>query len=144
MTRNASRMMRTSCGVLVTDGARLLLGHATRSPRWDIPKGVAEPDEPFAVAASRELAEETGLVAAPAALAGLGDHAYLPGKRLALFLWRPDPMPDPKTLVCRSTFALGGRLVPEFDRFGLFAWPAALEQVGKNLARVLAGILPQL
>ncbi len=44
---------RTSCGVLVGDGARLLLGHATRSPRWDIPKGEAEPGEDFAAAAIR-------------------------------------------------------------------------------------------
>ena len=38
--------MRTlSCGLLVTDGAHLLIGHATRSPRWDIPKGMVEPSE---------------------------------------------------------------------------------------------------
>ena len=51
----------TSCGVIVTDGERLLLGHATRSPRWDIPKGIAEPGESLAAAARRELFEETGL-----------------------------------------------------------------------------------
>ena len=55
---------RISCGVIVTDGNRLLLGHATRSPRWDIPKGLAEPGESLAAAAVRELAEETGLVVA--------------------------------------------------------------------------------
>ena len=32
--------------------------------------------------------------------------------------------------------------MPEFDRFGLFAWDAALTRVGKNLARVLAAIRP--
>ena len=37
----------TSCGVIVTDGERLLLGHASRSPRWDIPKGGVEPGENF-------------------------------------------------------------------------------------------------
>jgi hypothetical protein len=30
-----------SCGVLVTDGERLLLGRAPLSPRWDFPKGAA-------------------------------------------------------------------------------------------------------
>ena len=54
----------TSCGVIVTDGQRLLLGHATGSPRWDIPKGIAEPGESFAAAAVRELFEEVGILLA--------------------------------------------------------------------------------
>ncbi len=140
MACNPGRATRTTCGVLVTDGRRLLLGHATRSPRWDIPKGVADPGEAFAEAASRELAEETGLVIAPPLLVDLGTHRYLPGKRLALFVWRPDPMPEPAGLVCRSTFTLGSHVFPEFDRFGLFGWDAALAHVGKNLARVLASV----
>ena len=44
-TRPDMKAKAVSCGVLVTDGERLLLGHATRSPRWDIPKGMAEPGE---------------------------------------------------------------------------------------------------
>jgi len=127
-----------SCGVLVTDGERLLLGHATRSARWDIPKGVADPGEDHRAAALRELHEETGLVAPIAALDCLGTHRYLPRKDLALFAWRPVPMPDPATLVCSSCFPLpGGGSLPEFDRFGLFAWQDALARVGRNLARVL-------
>src|SRR5712692_9531881 len=57
------RAKSTSCGVIVTDGVRVLLGHATRSPRWDIPKGMVEPGESLAAAACRELLEETGLEA---------------------------------------------------------------------------------
>lgn len=134
-------MRRTSCGVIVTDGERLLLGHATRSPRWDIPKGLAEPGEDLAEAAARELEEETGLKAAPRNLAALGVHPYLRDKDLALFAWRPARMPDPATLFCRSTFAVrGGSVLPEFDRFGLFTWDEALTRVGKNMARVLASI----
>ncbi|HEY7580479.1 MAG TPA: NUDIX domain-containing protein, partial [Acetobacteraceae bacterium] len=68
---------QTSCGVLVTDGSRILLGHATRSLRWDIPKGLAEPGEPFAAAAVRELAEETGLAVSESELRPLGVHPYL-------------------------------------------------------------------
>jgi 8-oxo-dGTP pyrophosphatase MutT (NUDIX family) len=135
------RVTRTSCGVIVGDGERILLGHATRSPRWDIPKGEAEPDEDFAAAAARELHEETGLLAAPGELVALGTHSYLRGKDLALFAWVPRALPDPKSLVCRSTFALpNGTLLPEFDRFGLFAWDEGLERVGKNMARVLTAI----
>jgi 8-oxo-dGTP pyrophosphatase MutT (NUDIX family) len=135
------RVPQTSCGVVVTDGERILLGHATRSPRWDIPKGVAEAGENFADAAARELHEETGLVVSPDELEALGVHAYLRGKDLALFAWRPVQLPDPQSLVCTSLFALpSGTMLPEFDRFDLFAWDEALLRVGKNLARILTSI----
>jgi 8-oxo-dGTP pyrophosphatase MutT (NUDIX family) len=131
----------TSCGVIVTDGHRLLLGHATHSPRWDIPKGVAEPGESFIAAAVRELEEETGLVVHADALRDLGVHRYRPGKDLALFAWTPPDMPRPDQLVCRSTFASrGGAIVPEFDKFGIFEWDAPLPKVGKDLARLLAAL----
>jgi 8-oxo-dGTP pyrophosphatase MutT (NUDIX family) len=135
------RVPQTSCGVVVTDGERILLGHATRSPRWDIPKGVAEAGEIFADAAARELHEETGLVVSPDELEALGVHAHLRGKDLALFAWRPVQLPDPQSLVCTSLFALpSGTMLPEFDRFDLFAWDEALLRVGKNLARILTSI----
>ena len=130
----------TSCGVIVTDGERLLLGHATRSPRWDIPKGEAEPGESFAVAARRELFEETGLDAPEAELRPLGVFPYRRGKDLALYLWAPRPMPDPKTLSCTSCFSWQGRMWPEFDRFGLFTHDEAMARVGKSLAALLGGI----
>jgi 8-oxo-dGTP pyrophosphatase MutT (NUDIX family) len=131
----------TSCGVIVTDGQQLLLGHATRSPRWDIPKGAAEPGETLAAAAARELREETGLAVAPEELAELGVYPYLRGKDLALFLWEPAQLPDPQRLTCSSSFTLpNGARLPEFDKFGLFSWDEAVLRVGKNLARVLASV----
>ena len=130
--------MVTSAGVIVTDGRRVLLGHATHSPRWDIPKGIAEPGESFVAAAVRELEEETGLVVAADALRDLGVHAYRPGKDLALFVWTPREMPRAENLVCQSMFAVrGGAMAPEFDKFGVFEWDAALRMVGKSLARLL-------
>lgn len=130
----------TSCGVIVTDGKRMLLGHATRSPRWDIPKGVADPGESFVAAARRELREETGLDAPEAELKPLGVFAYRPGKDLALFAWAVPVLPDPETLVCISCFTWKGSELPELDHFGLFTHDEALGRVGKSLAALLAGI----
>jgi putative (di)nucleoside polyphosphate hydrolase len=132
---------QTSCGVIVTDTRLLLLGHATRSPRWDIPKGLADPGETFVAAAVRELFEETGLHVTPAALRPLGVHRYLRDKELALFCWMPAAMPSLDVLRCASMFVLpNGASVPEFDRFGLFTWDEAFGKVGRNLARVLAEV----
>ena len=130
----------TSCGVIVTDGKRLLLVHATGSPRWDIPKGMAEPGESFVAAAVRELLEETGLRALETALRPLGVRPYRRGKDLALFCWPSPELPDPKQLVCTSRFPLRGRMVPEFDRFGLFSRDEAVTMVGKDMARLLGDI----
>src|SRR5438552_16645443 len=94
--------MTTSCGVIVTDGECMLLGHATRSPRWDIPKGEAEPGESFAAAARRELFEETGLDAPEAELRPLGLFPYRRGKDLARYARAPRRLPDPRTLVRAS------------------------------------------
>ncbi|HEY1797259.1 MAG TPA: NUDIX domain-containing protein [Stellaceae bacterium] len=130
-----------SCGVVVTDGRVILLGHATRTPRWDIPKGVADPGEEFLAAACRELQEETGLVADPAALVPIGTYPYRRDKGLCLFGWVLPAMPDPKTLVCVSTFeARDGAMLPEFDRFGLFPADEAVKRVGRAMAEILAGI----
>jgi len=129
---------RTSCGVVVTDGALVLLGRFTRRSLWDIPKGVADPGEDFAAAAARELREETGLEVPPGALRNLGVHRFLSGKDLALFLWRVEAMPAPEELRCSSFFrAADGTVVPEFDRFAVLPWAEALPRVGRNLQRVL-------
>jgi 8-oxo-dGTP pyrophosphatase MutT (NUDIX family) len=129
-----------SCGVIITDGERLVLGHATRSPRWDIPKGMAEAGESFVEAARRELFEETGLDAPEAELKPLGVAPYRSGKDLALFAWAVPALPDPDILHCASCFDWRGNMLPEFDRFGLFTHAEALKKVGKAMAQRLAGI----
>lgn len=127
--------------MVVTDGARVLLGRFARRELWDIPKGRAEPGESFLEAATRELREETGLEAPPGALRDLGVHRYLPAKDLALFLWRVEAMPAPEDLLCTSYFrAADGVVLPEFDSFTVLPWAEALPKVGRNLQRVLGDI----
>lgn len=70
----------------------------------------------------------------------LGTFPYRRGKDLALYGWAPPQLPDPGTLVCSSHFSWNGRILPEFDRFGLFTAEEAATRVGKDLARLLAGI----
>ena len=134
-------MRVTSCGVIVRDAAGLvLLGQATGSARWDIPKGIAEAGEAFDAAAARELLEETSLAVDPADLRALGVHRYLPAKDLALFGWEAGTI-DVASLRCTSLFrARDGRMVPELARFALLEWEAALGRVGKNMRRVLEGV----
>ena len=140
----APAVTATSCGVLVTDGVLLLLGHATGSRRWDIPKGLAEDGEAFEAAARRELAEETGLAAPAGAFRPLGVHRYRAGKRLALFAWRVEAMPSPETLACASLFRdRWGRMRPEFDRFGMFGRSETLGLVGVAMAAVLTPVLAE-
>jgi 8-oxo-dGTP pyrophosphatase MutT (NUDIX family) len=140
VTTKSANAKSVTCGVIVTDGRRVLLGHATRSPRWDIPKGMAEPGEEFIAAACRELQEETGLLVREEELVPLGRRPYRSGKDLALFLWRPAAMPDPSTLVCVSCFSWKGRDLPEFDRFGVFEKDEAVARVGKAMAPILARV----
>lgn len=127
-----------TCGVIVTDGVQVLLGHATGSPRWDIPKGMADSGEDWRAAAVRELNEETGLAVVRTDLVELGLLRYRPGKDLALFVWPVKQLPDPAVLRCVSTFTTRyGAVLPEFDRFALVSWDEAPARVGKDMRRIL-------
>ncbi len=48
-------------GVVINGVGAWLMIH--RNGRWDLPKGHVEPNEPYAVCAAREIAEETGVEA---------------------------------------------------------------------------------
>jgi 8-oxo-dGTP pyrophosphatase MutT (NUDIX family) len=110
-----------SCGTLVVDaGGRLLLGHVTHTPRWDIPKGLQDPGETPLAAAMRELREETGLVFSPDAFRDLGRFDYRRDKVLHLFRVDVGAMlPDLGHLTCASMFPhhATGAPTPEMDGY---------------------------
>lgn len=135
----AAKMM--SAGVIVTDGANIVLGHVTGSRHWDIPKGGLDPGEDELAAATRELHEETGMLVDPDRLEQLGTFVYKRTKDLSLWLYRVGTMPNPSDLDCRSTFDAGnGVHRKEMDGFGVFDWNRAYQLVVPDMARVLAEV----
>lgn len=138
-TRQTEKLL--SCGILIVSPAGILLAHATRTPRWDIPKGKIEPGETPKQAALRECLEETGLDLGAHAneMKDLGAHPYLPKKDLHLFLLElPQPL-DLSQCKCTTYIERG----PHKDRFletDAYAWVPKEEvftKVGKGLMRYL-------
>ncbi len=128
-----------SCGVLVMNRQReLLMGHATGTPRWDIPKGVGEPDESPLQAAVREALEETGLAFDPGDLLDLGRYAYLRAKDLHLHAALIERI-DPLRCVCSTHYVdARGRKRPEMDGHAWVGFEAVSTRAGKSLATLLS------
>lgn len=135
------KIRQVTCGVIVTDGKRMLVCHPTNGKRWDIPKGKSDPGEDHAYAASRELSEETGMVVTPDLLVELGVHAYKPTKDLALFLHRVDRLPSVDDLFCDSEFDDNGVMTKEMDGFGLVPLDEVSGWLNDDMARVLGSVM---
>ncbi|MEP6607788.1 MAG: NUDIX hydrolase [Burkholderiaceae bacterium] len=133
-----------SCGVIVRRAAgELLLGHATGSNYWDIPKGVRDPGETSIDAALRELREEAGLQFEAHQLRELGLHRYLPRKDLHLFVRDPpDPTLDIEACSCSTHYTSrhGGREIPEVDAYRWASRSEVPHLCGKNMTRVLMSL----
>lgn len=135
--------MELSAGILILNEHReILLGHVTGQPQWDIPKGCVEPGESPAVAALRELVEETSLVLEATQLLEIGRLPYLSNKALHLFETRVSKAAiETSRLVCTSTFPhkTSGVLMPELDDF---AWAPVAQLDQWCSAKLLAVIGP--
>lgn len=133
-----------SCGVIVRRAmGELLLGHATGSTYWDIPKGVRDADETSIAAALRELREEAGIALSDHQLRDLGLHKYLPRKDLHLFaLDPPDPTLDISACSCSTHYTprYGGSKVLEVDAYRWSTRMQVPELCGKNMTRVLMSL----
>ena len=131
-------MKATSHGTLLIDAdAELLLCHATGGRHWDIPKGMAEPDETSVQTALREAREECGIDVDPDVLCDLGRFTYRPDKDLWLHAALIERI-DTSQCVC-STFFIDrwGRLRPEMDAFRWVRFAEVAELCARNMALVL-------
>lgn len=107
-----------SVGTIMTDGISILacqpFSRRAVPKSYDIPKGHWEPGETVLEAALREMEEETGFgITHPDQMIDLGRFSYIPTKDLHIFFYGIDALPDPKTLLCSTTFEYKGRNVPE-------------------------------
>lgn len=134
-----------SCGLLVISPAGWLLAHATRTPRWDLPKGGIEPGETPLQAALRECEEETGLDLAYLhhRIRDHGRHPYIPKKDLHLFSVRVDEAFDLGACSCSTQIEREGHMYPETDRWEWTPKELARERLGQGMIRYLerAGFL---
>jgi len=129
-----------SCGVLVMNRQReLLMGRATGTPRWDIPKGVGEHGESPLQTAVREALEETGLALEAGDLLDVGRFAYLRTKDLHLHAALLERI-DPTRCVCSTHYTdARGRERPEMDGHAWVGFDAVPARAGKSLAALLTG-----
>jgi putative (di)nucleoside polyphosphate hydrolase len=120
-TNTAASGKAISCGTLVrNERGELLLGHASNTDHWDIPKGLQEAGESSLRTAQRELLEETGLVFEDSQFQDLGLFAYRSDKMLHLFtVQAPPSLNSLYTLRCTSFFPhhRTGKPIPEMDRY---------------------------
>ena len=123
---------RVGCGVVAMRDGKILLIQRRKQPEaggWGLPGGKVDWMEPAAVAAARELLEETGVTAGPLTLLCAADHldpeggehwlapCYLalvatgepvlmePEKHFALDWFDPAHPPTPLTLTCQAALA---------------------------------------
>jgi 8-oxo-dGTP pyrophosphatase MutT (NUDIX family) len=138
------KSMPVSCGTLVVNQRdELLLGHATHTSHWDIPKGLQDEGEAPLEAAQRELMEEMGLEFEASLFQDLGIFDYRRDKRLHLFrVQAPLELDGLDHLCCVSTFPhfRTGEPVPEMDRY---CW-ARREEISQLCAPRMAALLLRL
>lgn len=109
-------MKTTSAGTILLVGDKVLIGHVTNKPHWDIPKGGVDDGEEHIDAAIRECKEEFNLDLEKHKLETIGFLEYRKNKKdLALYFYKLDSV-DLNTLYCHSFV---GDKFPEIDGYTL-------------------------
>lgn len=141
MSKSFEKVKSLSAGVIVYDGKKFIIGHATGGKHWDIPKGKIEPNEVSISAAVRELEEETGLNANYKDFIHLGIFPYKRDKDLSLYLWRVNKLPKVKDLKCKATFTnKQGKELPEFNKFAHVSFANVSKKTVESMTRVLMDV----
>lgn len=133
-----------SCGIILTDGQKLLLCHVPNTDRWDLPKGTHEQGEFYTQTALRELQEETGVrLDYPKNLIPLPKIPYMKTKNLRLFLYLTKKLPKIEQMQCSSMVTLPDRPpFPEADAWQYVAFENLDRYVFPNMLRVLQELEP--
>ena len=134
-----------TCAVMfLTPSKNVLLVHPNNASwnSWSFPKGLREVGETPAIAAARELVEETGLLVESKDLIDLGRFPYLPHKDYHLFLHRSPVEPLMTELICESTFmGRDGNTICEVDNFEFTTIEKALTILNKKQAAILSELI---
>lgn len=141
--RPGTTLRPLTCGLLVRSPAGWLLGHATNTDFWDLPKGKREYGEPALDAALRECREETGLdfSADRARIQDLGALPYNKklGRTLHLFVL---DVPEAFSLAACHCETLvhtrGPQAVPDMDAYAWIPAQAVADHVKRRMAKYLA------
>ncbi len=133
-----------SCGVIVTDGKVILLGHSTGNKHWDIPKGKMDEGETYIQTALRELQEETSIILTVDDVTEIGVLDYTPRKDLYLCCYRIDNLPDINDIVCTSFCMHDGKEILELDRFEYVVFEKIGNYTTPNMLHTLENILTYL
>ena len=132
--------MELSAGIIFVKDGAVLMGHATETPHWDIPKGHVEKGETHIDAAIRECFEETGFEVFAEELVSLGVLDYTITKNLALFLYVGQDYPVAEECYCASTFVKNGRTIREMDDFKY----VPISQIPSHARKTMGQLLPKI
>lgn len=142
-----STTRKLSCGLLVISPAGWLLAHATKTSRWDLPKGGHEAGETAIETALREAWEEVGIDFSPwkEQLVDLGRRDYLPSKDLHLFRLDLAEVLDLSKCTCHTFIQRGAERVPETDAYAWILPENIQSRIGRSLFAYFErlGLFPQ-
>lgn len=135
-------MKVASCGIIIENQGKWLLGHVTFSKRWDIPKGRIDLNDISPLdTAIRECFEETSidLTNYKNQITHLGKFQYMPKKDLYLFYLNAENFNiDINKCICTSLVDNPGKTpFPEMDDFKWFSPEDAIKKTGKSLALLI-------